>query len=337
MQCRHSLTRAGKGRHRPRARSPPINTTTSFPVPWVRASSVAVFAAQLLGYVALSSIVEFAYYHRRRGDETSWKCQPRAIRPGDGDGDGDAHRRGSSRKKYAWGLPLLDYFASSSSSSSSSSRGRHPKHATFASLNLLVSALFAGATAEATARGHSSLTSWTAPPLTSLVALVKIILWQSVLEYYWHRAMHAPRLYKRLHKYHHHYKSPRPFDDLFIHPLEAAGYCAILYSSAFVCGEVPIASFLAYMAIMGVCGIIDHCGVRFRVGFGFGFGERNGCGDGDGEKKSISKTITETTGADIGVEVYASRFHDLHHERFDVNYAFPFAFMDALHGTFAES
>ena len=29
MQCRHSLTRAGKGRHRPRARSPPMNTTSN--------------------------------------------------------------------------------------------------------------------------------------------------------------------------------------------------------------------------------------------------------------------------------------------------------------------
>ena len=34
-----------------------------------------------------------------------------------------------------------------------------------------------------------------------------------------------------LHRHHHFYKSPQPFDDLCIHPLEAFGYYVILYGS----------------------------------------------------------------------------------------------------------
>jgi hypothetical protein len=50
----------------------------------------------------------------------------------------------------------------------------------------------------------------------------------------------------------------------YIHPLEAFGYYCILYSAAFV---VPMHThtFLAYMAILGTFGILDHSGIKFRV------------------------------------------------------------------------
>ena len=41
--------------------------------------------------------------------------------------------------------------------------------------------------------------------------------------------MHLPWFYKRFHKMHHHYKAPRPFDDLYIHPLESFGYYLIFF------------------------------------------------------------------------------------------------------------
>ena len=97
------------------------------------------------------------------------------------------------------------------------------------------------------------------------IGLALAVTWQSVLEYYWHRAMHLPAVYAKLHKFHHHYKAPQPWDDLFIHPLESFGYCLILYSPAFCVPNLPVASFLSYMSIMGVCGILDHCGVRIQV------------------------------------------------------------------------
>jgi sterol desaturase/sphingolipid hydroxylase (fatty acid hydroxylase superfamily) len=51
-----------------------------------------------------------------------------------------------------------------------------------------------------------------------------LVLWQSILEYFWHLLMHTPFFYTRWHKMHHWYKSPEVWDDLYIHPLEAAGY-----------------------------------------------------------------------------------------------------------------
>ena len=60
---------------------------------------------------------------------------------------------------------------------------------------------------------------------------------------------------------HHYYKSPQPFDDMYIHPLEAAGYYCILYSPAFIF-RMHWIGFAVYMAIMGTCGVLDHCGIQ---------------------------------------------------------------------------
>ena len=109
---------------------------------------------------------------------------------------------------------------------------------------------------------------------------------------------HLPFFYRHFHKLHHFYKSPQPFDDLLIHPLEAFGYYLILYSPAFLVPQ-SVLSFLLYMAVMGVCGVLDHCGVDMRV-----------------------------------LGLYDSREHDEHHRLFSFNFAFPFPFMDKLHGTY---
>ncbi|CAM9340735.1 unnamed protein product [Ascophyllum nodosum] len=127
------------------------------------------------------------------------------------------------------------------------------------------------------------------------------IAWQCFLEYYWHRLMHLPAVYARLHKYHHFYKSPEPFDDLFIHPLEAIGYYLQLYSPPFIL-VIPVWSFALYMVICGICGVLDHCGVALSL-----------------------------------PGLYSTTDHDRHHSRFDVNYAFPFPFFDMLHGTYEGS
>ena len=126
------------------------------------------------------------------------------------------------------------------------------------------------------------------------------ILWQSVLEYYWHVVMHWPFFYKHMHKWHHTYKAPELFDDMYIHPLEAVGYYCILYSPPFLPFlQLHVLSFLAYMAIMGICGVLDHSGISMRI-----------------------------------PGLYDTRDHDIHHLLTLVNYSFPFPFMDYLHGTY---
>lgn len=116
--------------------------------------------------------------------------------------------------------------------------------------------------------------------------------------YYWHRMQHLPFFYRHCHKLHHYYQAPQPFDDLMIHPLEAFGYYLILYSPAFLVPQSTL-SFILYMSVMGVCGVLDHCGVDIRV-----------------------------------LGWYDTREHDEHHRLFNVNYSFPFPFMDRLHGTY---
>jgi sterol desaturase/sphingolipid hydroxylase (fatty acid hydroxylase superfamily) len=53
------------------------------------------------------------------------------------------------------------------------------------------------------------------------------------------------------------------------------------------------------MIVMGLCGVLDHSGIIFCI-----------------------------------PNLYDTRDHDAHHEKFDVNYAFPFIFMDVLHSTY---
>jgi sterol desaturase/sphingolipid hydroxylase (fatty acid hydroxylase superfamily) len=51
---------------------------------------------------------------------------------------------------------------------------------------------------------------------------------------------------------------------MYIHPLEAFGYYCILYSAPFV---IPMHSysFVLYMILMGLTGVLDHCGVKFSL------------------------------------------------------------------------
>lgn len=162
-----------------------------------------------------------------------------------------------------------------------------------------------GATLELLVRGHSRMYwNWSEHTWTRgiLLGFVMPVIWQSVLEYYWHRFLHAvPWVYARFHKVHHYYTSPQPFDDMHIHPLEAWIYFCILYSPPFVFPMHPTA-FAAYMIVHGVTGVLDHCGLAFEIPL-----------------------------------VYNTRDHDNHHRLFTKNYGFPFPWLDIIHNTYSGS
>ena len=84
---------------------------------------------------------------------------------------------------------------------------------------------------------------------------------------------------------------------MHIAPPEAAIYYAILYSPPFVL-PLSTGAFLAYMALMGTCGILDHSGIRVAI-----------------------------------PPFYWVEDHDEHHRLTHCNFGFPFTFMDKLHGT----
>jgi len=237
------------------------------------------FAVIVVGYLLQSYALLAIFYLRL---DRVWKTQPSL----------------DSTVGRLWLPPLL-----------SSKPNRAPGHRFICTFNLLMAGMFAGLVAELISSGRSRLLTFDSTP--SLLGWLRIVAveltvcvaYESVVEYWWHRLMHIPFFYRRLHKLHHHYKSPEVYDDMMIHPLEAFGYYCILYSPPFVF-PVTLQAFVLYMITMGIFGVWDHSGIRLRCSV---FGLK-----------------------------YDSADHDLHHELTTVNYGFPFMLLDQLHGTYVK-
>ena len=270
----------------------------------VHPASLAAFGAVLVGYVALSLALQLGLYRARAASAAAWRAQPRR-------GYG-----GAAAAARAW-LPALVALRGDGDGRDGG-EPRAPLHALFASVNLLVAAALAGAVTELALRGAGGCriygggsgagagAGWLAalPPAASFAReLLAACAWESAVEYAWHRAMHLPLCYRWLHRHHHVYRAPRPFDDMMIHPLEAIGYYCILYSPPFVF-RMHGASFAAYMAVMGVCGVLDHCGARATLPGALAW-------------------------------LYDAADHDRHHELCSVNFGFPTMLIDRLAGTYA--
>jgi sterol desaturase/sphingolipid hydroxylase (fatty acid hydroxylase superfamily) len=211
-------------------------------------AAVAAFAFIFTFYHVANAVMQIAFYACRRGDAGAWKLQPDKV---------------GSLTPAAWWLWIP---------ACSRKPGRHPLAPVLATVNTLIASLAAGAVAEASVRGLTKLYAplWAVPAggwsEWGRIALdfCLAVAWENVAEYYWHRAMHWRLLYAWAHKLHHANKAPEPFDDMLIHPLEAVGYYCILYSPPFLF-RLHTHAFLAYMALMGTCGVLDHCGVRIHV------------------------------------------------------------------------
>jgi len=240
--------------------------------------SCLAFLLIFFGYICNSSLLVYLFYCGKNGSSS---C---------------SHLLNSDAKDFKyhgkfWTWPLF---------SRKDERGQF--HKFFTSINLIIASSFAFMVTEASVRNATKLRfnklSLKESTIDVIFGFSIAVIYQSVLEYYWHRIMHLSFLYKLLHKYHHFYKSPEPWDDLYIHPLEAIGYYCILYSPPFLF-DIHFMSFVLYIILMGICGVLDHSGVDLSFGY-----------------------------------LYNTRDHFNHHMRFNVNYAFPFPAMDILHGTY---
>lgn len=238
--------------------------------------SIAAFSTIFLGYITHSLLLQYFFYFKRGSQAFQWKIQ-------------------SNKADFVnalWGFPLF-----------SAKPGRAPYHRVLITLNLIVASCFAAFTTECAVRGwnlmdFTSFTSlWEAIPTIAISTSIAVA-YENIAEYYWHRLMHMKYFYRYFHKLHHFYKSPEPFDDMYIHPVEAFGYYCILYAPPFLF-RIHYLSFIMYMIIMGICGVLDHSGIDIEVPL-----------------------------------LYHTADHDKHHEKFEVNYAFPFPYMDILHGTY---
>ena len=222
-------------------------------------------AAIVVGYHGLSCALQAVYYLRRRCSPQEWKIQPqRFVR---------------LQSPACWSPFLGRWFGRR--------EGKEEYHDLVCAMNVITAGFSAGFVVHSIVSGSTRLLfDWKAAGrLSGVVGTFCLAVgWQSVLEYYWHRLMHVPFFYKNFHKVsllkraeslslvtsslltcfsqmHHSYKSPQPFDDMYIHPVEAVGYYCILYSPPFVF-PLHVYGFVLYMAIMGVCGILDHSGIK---------------------------------------------------------------------------
>ncbi|KAG9408473.1 hypothetical protein AC1031_021708 [Aphanomyces cochlioides] len=176
---------------------------------------------------------------------------------------------------------------------------RSVHHVTLVSFNLLMAATCAMVSTELHMRGHSQMTFDASPSIATIVRQILVAcVFENTVEYYWHCLLHCRFLYTRVHKVHHHYKRPQPFDDMYMHPFEGAVYFLVLYGPPFVF-SMHVYAFAIYMIIMGTFGVLDHSGLPFRIPL-----------------------------------VYNSEDHAMHHAKVIVNLGFPFPYLDILHGTF---
>lgn len=168
-------------------------------------AAAAAAAAVWAGYLLLSLMIQ-ALYYAADGDEKDWKIQPSR--------GGQAARRADARAG-PW-VPLL-------------SRRRPPLHRVFMTINTVTAGLSAGVATVALCAGVAGTSQprlvgveedWLVWAASTGWHFATATCYQGAVEYYWHRCMHTKLLYSCCHKHHHAHKSPEPFDDMCIHPLE---------------------------------------------------------------------------------------------------------------------
>lgn len=232
------------------------------------------FCITFIGYMAQSSFLQYFYYCLQASKPYSWKIQPNV----------NLHHL-----NYYF-LPFI-----------SSKPDRAPYHGVISLLNLCTASAFCGMIFEMCNRKNSLLEfmpTYKYGFFNILAEFLVSVAYECVVEYYWHRLMHLKYFYSIFHKYHHYYKSPEVWDDMYIHPVEAFGYYCILYSPPFI-HKIHAHSFVLYMITMGICGVLDHSGINIAL---------LGC--------------------------YNAEDHDVHHSKFNVNYGFPLPVLDIIHGTY---
>lgn len=195
------------------------------------------------GYIFQSSALQYWFYYSKETEKSSmWKIQA---------------GKGARSLGVFWTIPFL----------SENKPNRAKDHKLLTTLNLINASCIAFLVTELCIRGKSRM-SFISPAEYGYSSILRDIIfavtYENIAEYYWHRFLHSKIMYKRFHKYHHYVKSPEPWDDMYIHPLEAILYYFILYAPPFLF-PCHYFSFLIYMVIMGLCGTLDHSGIKLDI------------------------------------------------------------------------
>lgn len=125
--------------------------------------------------------------------------------------------------------------------------------------------------------------------------------------FYWtHRAMHAPRAFRLMHRVHHDSRPPTAWAAMAFHPWEAITGAVVIPALTFI---IPIhaAALGLVLGIMTLMGVTNHMGWElFPARFVNGLGGR---------------------------WLITASHHQRHHERYGCNYGLYFRFWDRLCGT----
>jgi len=121
------------------------------------------------------------------------------------------------------------------------------------------------------------------------------VVTREVLFYTSHRALHHPKIYERIHKKHHRFTAPMAFAAQYAHPVEHL-----------LANTIPIVLPMMLM----------HSHVLTFVLF-------------------LTSQLIQTSSVHSGYDFAAARMHDLHHEKFGMNYG-ALGIMDWILGTDVE-
>ena len=94
----------------------------------------------------------------------------------------------------------------------------------------------------------------------SALSTVGLFFFYHFALFYFHRAMHRPRLFRAFHHLHHRFKAPKFLDALYEHPLEALYGALVLIAPLFLF-PVSLYGYLLFFAVVGVHEIVDHSGI----------------------------------------------------------------------------
>ena len=147
--------------------------------------------------------------------------------------------------------------------------------------------------------------SWSDLVYIPLSAFIYLFLHDTY--FYWtHRWMHKPRIYPVFHKVHHQSRPPTPFAAFSFHPYESLLSAFFLPLLTFVI-PLHVGAALSILVLMTICSVINHAGFEIFP---------------DGWVRGP-----------LGRHFITAAHHDLHHKRFDRNYALYFRFWDKAMGT----
>jgi len=175
-------------------------------------------------------------------------------------------------------------------------------------VTFLVGTFSAGAVVVLHAMGRTRLVEEVAPgqELAALAWVVGIVVWSDAWFYFWHRLLHTPWLFRRVHAVHHRSVDVNPFSSYSFHACESLLLGVWVVPAALL---VPVP--LPALAIVQVVGLLNN--VNSHLGYEF-----------------LPRWW-------IKVPPFAwsssATYHNLHHQKFRGNYGLFFRFWDRLLGT----